>query len=69
MVPAKFRDKTGAITFFPTLMVNNQVIGNWSRSIGKTSIDIEFKPFDELSKTQSQAIRTAMQRFKKFNGL
>jgi polyhydroxyalkanoate synthesis regulator protein len=69
VVPAKFRDKMGAITFFPTIMVNNQVIGNWSRSIGKKSIDIELKPFDKLNKTQSQAIEIAMQRFKKFNGV
>jgi hypothetical protein len=69
MVPAKFRDKMGAITFFPTIMVNNQVIGNWGRSIGKKNIDIELKPFDKLNKTQSQAIGSAIQRFKKFNEL
>lgn len=69
MVPAKFRDKMGAITFFPTILVNNQVTGNWSRSIGKKSIDIELKPFDKLNKVQSEAIETAIQRFKKFNGL
>lgn len=69
MVPAKFRDKMGAITFFPTIMVNNQVIGNWSREIGKKSIDIELKPFDKLNKTKGQAIETAIQRFKKFNRL
>lgn len=69
LVPAKFRDKIGAITFFPTIMANNQVIGNWSRNIGKKNIDIELKPFDKLSKAQSKAIETAIQRFKKFNGL
>jgi hypothetical protein len=69
MVPARFHDKMGAITFFPTIMVNNQVIGNWNRSIGKKSIDIELKPFDKLNATQSQATETAIQRFKKFNRL
>jgi len=69
MVPAKFHDKMGVITFFPTMMVNNQVVGNWGRNIGKKSIDIELKPFAKLNKTQTQAIETAMQRFKKFNGL
>lgn len=69
MVPAKFRDKMGVITFFPTIMVNNRVIGSWGRNIGKKSIDIELKPFDKLNKTESQAIETAIQRFKKFNGL
>ncbi|MFC0518417.1 winged helix DNA-binding domain-containing protein [Mucilaginibacter angelicae] len=69
IVPVKFHDKMGAITFFPTIMVNNQVIGNWSRNIGKKNIDIELKPFDKLSKAQSEAIETAVQRFKKFNGL
>ncbi|QEM10849.1 winged helix DNA-binding domain-containing protein [Mucilaginibacter rubeus] len=67
MVPAKFRDKTGAITFFPTIMVNNQVLGNWGRSIGKKAIDIELKPFGNLTKAQSDAIKTAAHRFKKFN--
>ncbi|HEX8019682.1 winged helix DNA-binding domain-containing protein [Mucilaginibacter sp.] len=69
MVPAKFRDKIGTVTFFPTIMVNNKMIGNWSRAIGKKSIDIELKPFDKLNKTQIQAIETAIQRFKKFNEL
>lgn len=69
MVPGRFRDKMGAITFFPTIMVNNQVVGNWGRNIGKKSIDIELKPFDKLNKAQTQAIETAIQRFKKFNGL
>jgi hypothetical protein len=69
IVPAKLRDKMGAITFFPTIMVNNQVIGNWSRSISKKNIDIELKPFDKLNKTQSQAVEIAIQRFKKFNEL
>jgi hypothetical protein len=50
-------------------MVNNQVIGNWSRSISKKNIDIELKPFDKLNKTQSQAVEIAIQRFKKFNEL
>ncbi|WP_114940578.1 winged helix DNA-binding domain-containing protein [Mucilaginibacter endophyticus] len=69
MVPAKFRDKMGAITFFPTIMVNNQVLGNWGRSIGKKAIDIELKPFAQLTKSQNDAIETAAHRFKKFNGL
>jgi hypothetical protein len=69
VVPAKFRDKMGTITFFPTIMVNNQVIGNWSRSISKKNIHIELKPFDKPNKTQNQGIETATQRFKKFNGL
>jgi hypothetical protein len=69
MVPAKFLDKMGAITFLPTIIVNNQVIGNWSRNIGKKAIDIELKPFDKLNKTQNEAIESATQRFKKFNGI
>ena len=69
MVPARFRDKMGAITFFPTIMVNNQVVGNWSRNMGKKNIDIELKPFDKLNKAQNQSIESAIQRFKKFNGV
>jgi polyhydroxyalkanoate synthesis regulator protein len=69
MVPAKFIDKMRAITFFPTIIINNQVVGNWSRNIGKKTIDIELKPFDKLSKMQSDSIETAAQRFKKFNGI
>lgn len=69
MVPASFRDKMGAITFFPTIMVNNQVVGNWSRNMGKKNIDIELKPFNKLNKAQNQSIESAIQRFKKFNGL
>lgn len=68
MVPARFRDKMGAITFFPTIMVNNQVVGNWSRKIGKKSVDIELKPFDTFSQAQNQAVEMAALRFKKFNG-
>ena len=69
MVPARFRDKMGAITFFPTIMVNNQVVGNWSRNMGKKNIDIELKLFNKLNKTQKQSVESAIQRFKKFNGL
>lgn len=69
MIPAKYRDKVGDITFFPTVMVNNQVIGNWSRNISKTNIAIEIKPFGNLNKAQTKTIETASKRFKKFNGL
>ncbi|SDH00953.1 winged helix DNA-binding domain-containing protein [Mucilaginibacter sp. P25] len=69
MIPAGFRDKMGAITFFPTIMVNNQVVGNWSRNMGKKNIDIELKPFNKLNKAQNQSIESAIQRFKKFNGI
>lgn len=69
IVPAKYLDKTGAITFFPAVMVNNQVIGNWSRTVGKNNINIEIKPFGNLNKTQTKAIETASKLFKKFNGV
>ncbi|MET3499123.1 hypothetical protein ABIC45_000714 [Mucilaginibacter rubeus] len=69
MIPARFRDKMGAITFFPTILVNNQVVGNWSRNMGKKNIDIELKPFNKLNKAQNQSIESAIQRFKKFNGV
>ncbi|AYL95756.1 winged helix DNA-binding domain-containing protein [Mucilaginibacter celer] len=69
IIPAKYLDKTGDVTFFPAVMINNQVIGNWSRTVGKNNIDIEIKPYGNLNKAQTKAIETASQRFKKFNGL
>lgn len=50
----------------PSIVVNNQVVGSWKRSITKSAININLNPFGKLTKIQAKAVEAAARRYRKF---
>jgi hypothetical protein len=72
-----YKDRTAAVNpkylkqalyviFDPSIIVNNQVVGTWKRTIYKNSVDIVLKPFGKLSKVHEKAVETAAKRYREF---
>jgi hypothetical protein len=65
-VNARYVTQARHVIFDPSIVVDNQVVGTWKRTINKTGVDITPHPFGNLSKTQTKAVETAMLRYRKF---
>jgi hypothetical protein len=55
--------------FTPMLVLDGQIIGTWKRTLKKTSVSIEFKPFEPLNLSQRTRLEEAAQRYGLFHGL
>lgn len=51
------------------VVLDGQVVGAWRRTIGKSSVDIEFDLFRELSGADRQALSAAARKYGDFLGL
>ncbi len=65
-VNPKYLKQARYVIFDPSIIVNNQVVGTWKRTINKNSVDIVLKPFGKLSKVHEKAIEVAAKRYRKF---
>jgi hypothetical protein len=65
IVPA-YIEQAGHVVFDPSIVVNNQLVGTWKRSVKKTEVVIDLKLFGQLNKTQTKAVEAAEARYKKF---
>jgi hypothetical protein len=65
-VNAKYLTQARNVIFDPSIIVDNQVVGTWKRTINKTSVDITLNPFGKLNKIQTKAVEAAMGRYRKF---
>ena len=54
------------VVFDPAIVVNDQVVGTWRRTIRKNTVDINLNLFGKLNKTQTKAVDMAVARYKKF---
>jgi hypothetical protein len=54
--------------FNPIIVIDGHVIGTWKRVFKQDSVVITFSPFEDFSKTQASAIRSAAERYGKFVG-
>lgn len=54
------------VIFDPVIVVDNQVAGNWKRTIKTKSIDISFNLYGKLNKAQAKAVEMAAKRYYKF---
>jgi hypothetical protein len=72
-----YKDRTAAVNpkylklaryviFDPSIIINNQVVGTWKRSVNKNPVDIVLKPFGKLSKIHEKAVEIAAKRYRKF---
>ncbi|HEY4325287.1 MAG TPA: winged helix DNA-binding domain-containing protein [Mucilaginibacter sp.] len=65
-VNAKYLTQARHVIFDSSIVVDNQVVGTWKRTINKKRADITLNPFGKLNKTQTKAIEGAMDRYRKF---
>jgi hypothetical protein len=54
------------VIFDAAIVVDNQVVGTWRRTIKKSSVDITLNLFGKLNKTQTMAIELASEKYQKF---
>ena len=54
--------------FNPIVVIGGRVVGTWKRVFKQDSVVITFSPFNECSKTQAGAIRSAAERYSEFVG-
>jgi hypothetical protein len=55
--------------FYPTIVLDGQVVGTWKRSFKKGSVAITLSPFSPLKKKERQAVAVAAERYGAFLGL
>ena len=53
--------------FYPTIVIDGQVVGTWKRAFKRGSILINLSPFENLSSHQKAAFSDAIQRFGEFH--
>jgi DNA glycosylase AlkZ-like len=54
--------------FYPTIVVDGQIVGTWKRTLKKDSLAISPSPFAKLKRTETSAIAEAANRYGKFHG-
>ena len=53
--------------FYPTIVINGQIVGTWKRAFKKSNIEITPSPFEPLNKNEQTAFATSIQRFGDFH--
>jgi hypothetical protein len=65
-VNPKYLQQARYVIFDPSIVVNNQVVGTWKRTVNKREIDITLNLFGKLNKIQLKAMEAAKKRYFKF---
>jgi hypothetical protein len=65
-VNPKYLEQARYVIFDPSIVVNNQVVGTWKRTVNKKEIDITLNLFGKLNKIQIKAVEAAKKRYCKF---
>lgn len=58
--------QTGNGIFFPTIVVDGQVVGTWKRTLKKSEVVITPGPFAKLNKAEARALAAAASRYGEF---
>jgi len=66
LVNPQYLKQARHVIFEQSIVVDDQVVGTWKRSIKKVTADITLNLFGKLNKTQMKAVEMAMERYKKF---
>jgi hypothetical protein len=59
---------SGNGVFYPTIVVDGQVVGTWKRTLKKDTLAISLSPFAKLKRAETLAIAEAANRYGKFLG-
>jgi hypothetical protein len=52
--------------FYPTIVVNGQIVGTWKRTLKKDSLVVTPSPFGKLNKVEIRALTAAASRYSEF---
>lgn len=59
---------TGNGIFYPTLVLDGQVVGTWRRALKKETVTIMLNPFERINRAEKRALAAAADRYAKFLG-
>lgn len=62
----KLESPRASIVFNRMLVIDGKIEGTWQRTLNKDSVDVKIVPFVPLSKTNKEAVDSAIKRFQKF---
>ncbi|HEY9194667.1 MAG TPA: winged helix DNA-binding domain-containing protein [Mucilaginibacter sp.] len=66
IVLPKYREQARYVVFDPVIVIDNQVAGNWKRTIKTNHVELSFNLFGKLNKGQTKAVDIAANNYKKF---
>jgi hypothetical protein len=66
IVNPKYIQQALHVIFNPSIVINNQVVGTWKRTVKKEAVEIVLNSFGKLNKIQTKAIETAAERYQGF---
>ncbi|GAA3986329.1 winged helix DNA-binding domain-containing protein [Mucilaginibacter dorajii] len=66
LVNPKYLAQARHVIFDPVVVVDNQVVGNWKRTIKTSKIDISLNLYGKLNKQQLKAVEAAVKSYQKF---
>jgi adenylyl- and sulfurtransferase ThiI len=53
------KEQARYVIFDPVIVIDNQVVGNWRRTIKTNAVDISYNLFGKLNKAQAKALEVA----------
>jgi hypothetical protein len=59
---------SGKGIFYPTIVVDGQVVGTWKRELRKEELVVKPSPFEQLNKSETRAFASAASRYGDFLG-
>jgi hypothetical protein len=66
LVNPQYLKQAGHVVFEAAIVVDDQIVGTWRRTITKNNVDINLNLFGKLSKTHAEAVAIAIKRYQKF---
>lgn len=66
LVNPKYLEQAGHVVFDAAIVVDDQIVGTWRRTITKKAVDVQLNLFGKLNKSQAQAVEIATKRYQKF---
>ncbi|MEZ2336690.1 winged helix DNA-binding domain-containing protein [Mucilaginibacter sp. RCC_168] len=66
LVNPKYLKQTRHVIFDPAIVVDNQVVGTWKRTLKAKSVDVHLNLFGPLNKAQEKAVEKAVSSYRKF---
>jgi hypothetical protein len=66
IINPKYLTEAKHVIFAPSVVVNNQVVGTWKRTVKKNEVEIILDLFGKLNKAQTVAVEAAIKRYQKF---
>ncbi|NOW93915.1 winged helix DNA-binding domain-containing protein [Mucilaginibacter sp. SG564] len=66
LIAPEYVEQAGHVVFDPSIIVNNQLVGTWKRSLKKNEVTVDLNLFGRVNKTQTKALEAAEAKYRKF---